>query len=224
MSAVALEIADPGGVSLSLRPGEIVALLGGNGAGKTTLLETVLGLRSGVSVKLFGEEVASLPAEARVRRGVGYVPEGRRVFAGLTVRENLEVASFLAGAPRRERVDALLASFPALGERPQARAWLLSGGQQQMLALARALVDRPRLLLLDEPTLGLAPLVVADLFARLRVLAKAGTAILLAEQRVGPALSIADRAVVLSKGFIVREAPAAELTADAALADLIAAG
>jgi branched-chain amino acid transport system ATP-binding protein len=198
--------------------------LGGNGAGKTTLLETVLGLRSGVSVKLFGEEVASLPAEARVRRGVGYVPEGRRVFAGLTVRENLEVASFLPGAARRERVDALLASFPALGERPQARAWLLSGGQQQMLALARALVDRPALLLLDEPTLGLAPLVVADLFARLRVLAKAGTAILLAEQRAGPALSIADRAVVLSKGFIVHEAPAAELAADSALADLIAAG
>jgi branched-chain amino acid transport system ATP-binding protein len=224
MSVVVLEIADPAGVSLSLCAGEIVALLGGNGAGKTTLLETVLGLRSGISVKLFGEEVASLPAEARVRRGLGYVPEGRRVFAGLTVRENLEVASFLAGTARRERVDALLASFPALGERPQARAWLLSGGQQQMLALARALVDRPRLLLLDEPTLGLAPLIVTDLFARLRVLAKAGTAILLAEQRAGPALSIANRAVVLSKGLIVRQAPAAELTADAALADLIAAG
>jgi branched-chain amino acid transport system ATP-binding protein len=224
MSAMVLEIADPAGVSLSLCAGEVVALLGGNGAGKTTLLETVLGLRSGVSVKLFGEEVASLPAEARVRRGVGYVPEGRRVFAGLTVRENLEVASFLAGAARRERVDTLLASFPALGERPQARAWLLSGGQQQMLALARALVDRPRLLLLDEPTLGLAPLIVADLFARLRVLAKAGTAILLAEQRAGPALSIADRAVVLSKGRIVLQASAADLVADATLADLIAAG
>ena len=224
MNGAVLEIADLAGVSLSLRAGEIVALLGGNGAGKTTLLETVLGLWPATSVKLFGEEVATVPVEARVRRGVGYVPEGRRVFAALTLRENLEAASSLPGAARRERVDALLASFPALGERPQARAWLLSGGQQQMLALARALVDRPRLLLLDEPTLGLAPLIVADLFARLRVLAKAGTAILLAEQRAALALSIADRAVVLSKGRIVREALAADLAADATLADLIAAG
>lgn len=224
MNGAVLEIADQAGVSLSLRAGEIVALLGGNGAGKTALLETVLGLRSGASVKLFGEEVATLPVEARVRLGVGYVPEGRRVFAALTVRENLEAASSLPGAARREHVDALLASFPALGERPHARAWLLSGGQQQMLALARALVDRPRLLLLDEPTLGLAPLIVADLFARLRTLAGAGTAILLAEQRAGPALSIADRAIVLSKGRIVRQAPAADLAADATLADLIAAG
>jgi branched-chain amino acid transport system ATP-binding protein len=224
VNGAVLEIVDQAGVSLSLRAGEIVALLGGNGAGKTTLLETILGMRSDASVKLFGEEAATLPVEARVRLGVGYVPEGRRVFAALTVRENLEVASSLPGTARRERVDALLASFPALGERPQARAWLLSGGQQQMLALARALVDRPRLLLLDEPTLGLAPLIVADLFARLRALAAAGTAVLLAEQRAGPALSIADRAVVLSKGRIVRQAPAGDLVADATLADLIAAG
>ncbi len=152
MTAV-LQIGD-----VSVGAGEIVALLGGNGAGKTRLLETVLGFRPG-RVSLFGHDATPLSVEQRVALGVGYVPEGRRVFAGLTVRENLEASSSLPAGERRHRVDEMLALFPMLGERPQARAWLLSGGQQQMLALARALMDRPRLLLLDEPTLGLAPLV-----------------------------------------------------------------
>ncbi|GEP60960.1 ABC transporter ATP-binding protein [Reyranella soli] len=215
MSAV-LEIGE-----VSVGAGEIVALLGGNGAGKTTLLETVLGFHPG-RVVLFDRDASTLTVEQRVQSGVGYVPEGRRVFAGLTVRENLEASSSLPAPQRRQRVDEMLALFPMLGERPEARAWLLSGGQQQMLALARALMDRPRLLLLDEPTLGLAPVVVADLLRRLGAMTVDGTAILLAEQRAALALGVAGRGVVLSRGRVVRRGSAAELAADPALADLMA--
>jgi branched-chain amino acid transport system ATP-binding protein len=215
MSAV-LEIGE-----VSVEAGEIVALLGGNGAGKTTLLETVLGFHPG-RVMLFGREASALAIEQRIGLGVGYVPEGRRVFAGLTVRENLEASSSLPAVQRRQRVDEMLGLFPMLGERPEARAWLLSGGQQQMLALARALMDRPRLLLLDEPTLGLAPVVVADLLRRLSVMTADGTAILLAEQRAALALGAARRGVVLSRGQVVRRGSAAELAADPTLADLMA--
>jgi branched-chain amino acid transport system ATP-binding protein len=215
MSAV-LEIGD-----VSVEAGEIVALLGGNGAGKTTLLETVLGFHPGRAV-LFGRDASALTVEQRIALGIGYVPEGRRVFAGLTVRENLVAASSLPAGQRRRRLDEMLALFPMLGERPEARAWLLSGGQQQMLALARALIDRPRLLLLDEPTLGLAPVVVADLLGRLSAMTADGTAVLLAEQRAALALGVARRGVVLSRGQVVRRGPAAELAADPTLADLMA--
>jgi branched-chain amino acid transport system ATP-binding protein len=208
---------------LDVSAGEIVALLGGNGAGKTTLLETVLGFWTG-AVSLFGRDVAKLSVERRVALGVGYVPERRRVFAGLTVRENLEAASSLPAAARRRRVEEMLALFPMLGERPEARAWLLSGGQQQMLALARAEMSGARLLLLDEPTLGLAPAVVADLFQRLTTLAAEGTAILLCEQRAGLALRVASRGAVLSRGRIVRQGTASELLADETLADMMAGG
>jgi len=208
---------------LKMGAGEIVALLGGNGAGKTALLETILGFRPG-PVGLFGRAAASHSVEQRVALGVGYVPERRRVFAGMTVRENLEAASSLPASERRRRVEEMLAMYPMLGERPEARAWLLSGGQQQMLALARAEMNGAKLLLLDEPTLGLAPAVVADLFARLSSLAAGGTAILLSEQRAGLALRVASRAVVLSRGRIVRQAAAAELLADPSLTDLMAAG
>ena len=203
--------------------GEIVALLGGNGAGKTRLLETVLGFHPG-RVVLFGRPATTLAVEQRVLSGIGYVPEGRRVFAGLTVRENLEASSSLPARQRRQRVEEMLALFPMLGERPEARAWLLSGGQQQMLALARALMDRPRLLLLDEPALGLAPVVVADLLVRLAVMAREGTAILLAEQRAALALGIAHRGVVMSRGRVVRAGSSAMLLADPSLADLMAGG
>jgi branched-chain amino acid transport system ATP-binding protein len=215
MSAV-LEIGD-----VSVEAGEIVALLGGNGAGKTTLLETVLGFHPG-RVMLFGRDASALAVEQRIGLGAGYVPEGRRVFAGLTVRENLEAASSLPASQRRQRVEEMLALFPMLGERPEARAWLLSGGQQQMLALARALMERPRLLLLDEPTLGLAPVVVADLLRRLGAMTADGTAILLAEQRAALALGVARRGVVLSRGQVVRRGSAADLAADPMLADLMA--
>ncbi len=211
-----LEIGD-----LAVDAGEIVALLGGNGAGKTTLLETILGFHPG-RVVLFGQVATALAVEQRVRLGVGYVPEGRRVFAGLTVRENLEASSSLPTRQRSQRVEEMLALFPMLGERPQARAWLLSGGQQQMLALARALMDRPRLLLLDEPTLGLAPVVVADLFRRLATMGSDGTAVLLSEQRAALALGVAHRGVVLSRGQVVKTGSSAVLAADPALADLMA--
>jgi branched-chain amino acid transport system ATP-binding protein len=218
MSETVLDIGN-----FAVAAGEIVALLGPNGAGKTNLIETILGFRpSSQAIRLLGRDVTSLPVERRVALGVGYVPERRRLFAGLTVRENLEASSSLRGAERRQRVEEMLGLFPMLGQRPEARAWLLSGGQQQMLALARALMDRPRLLLLDEPTLGLAPLVVADLLARLGALAAEGTAILLSEQRAGLALGLASRGVVLSRGRMVRLASAQELLADPRLADLMA--
>jgi len=204
--------------------GETVALLGANGAGKTTLMETILGFRASRTIRLFGQDVTALAVEQRIALGVGYVPERRRLFAGLTVAENLEASSRLPAAQRRRRVEEMLAAFPMLAERPQARAWLLSGGQQQMLALARALIDRPRLLLLDEPTLGLAPLVVAELMARLRAVAADGTAILLSEQRASLALGIAQRGVVLSRGRVMRIASAQELSNDPQLADRMAGG
>ena len=220
MSMPVLEVGN-----LTVDAGEIVALLGGNGAGKTALLEAVLGIRPASGpVVLFGRDVSAMTVEQRVSLGVGYVPEGRRVFAGLTVRENLEVASLLPAVGRDRRIEEMLALFPTLGERPEARAWLLSGGQQQMLALARALMNRPRLLLMDEPTLGLAPLVVADLLRRLPRMAVDGTAIVLAEQRAGLALTVAGRGLVLRRGQIIRTGSAAELAADPGLADLMAGG
>ncbi len=175
MSAPVLSIG-----ALSVAAGEMVTLPGENGAAKTALLETIIGFRPGV-VTLFGQNVTSLTVEQRVRLGVGYVPAGRRVFAGLTVRENIEAASSLPAGARRQRVAEMLALFPMLGERPGARAWLLSGGQQQMLALARAMVDRSRLLLLDQPTLGLASAVANDVRQRLAALAKEGVAIVIAD-------------------------------------------
>jgi branched-chain amino acid transport system ATP-binding protein len=205
---------------LTVEAGEIVALLGANGSGKTAMLETVLGFRSG-TVTLFDRDVSALAVEQRAGLGVGYVPEGRRVFAGLTVRENLEAACGLPAAQRRRRLGEVMALFPQLSERPGARAWLLSGGQQQMLALARALMNRPRLLLLDEPTLGLAPAVVDELWRQLRALAATGAAILLAEQRAALALGVARRGAVLRAGEVALSGSSAELLGNPALASLM---
>jgi branched-chain amino acid transport system ATP-binding protein len=174
MSAPVLSIG-----ALSVAAGERAVLPGEDSAQKTALLETIIGFRPG-TVRLFGKDVSALAVEQRVRLGVGYVPAGRRVFAGLTVRENIEVASSLPARERRHRVAEMLALFPMLGERPQARAWLLSGGQQQMLALARAMADRPRLLLLDQPTLGLATSIANDVRQRLEELSREGVAIVVA--------------------------------------------
>ena len=165
--------------ALSVAAGEIAVLPGEDSAQKTALLETIMGFRPG-AVMLFGQDVSALAVERRVRLGVGYVPAGRRVFASLTVRENIEAASSLPSRDRRHRLAGMLALFPMLAERPDARAWLLSGGQQQMLALARAMVDRPRLLLLDQPTLGLATAVASEVRQRLDVLAREGVAIVVA--------------------------------------------
>lgn len=204
--AIALE-----GVTLTMSAAERVALVGANGAGKSTLLRAVLGLAPVTAgrIRLAGEDVTSLPTERRVRYGVGWVPEGRRVFAGMSVRDNLEVAGLPAAAARACDVERVLHLFPALRARVDQPAWLLSGGQQQMLAVGRALMGRPRLLLLDEPSLGLAPKVVAEVYDTLRELAASGPAVLLAEHSVRRALSLAPRAVVLRRGRTVLDTPAA---------------
>jgi branched-chain amino acid transport system ATP-binding protein len=188
----------------------IVALLGSNGAGKSSLLKAVIGLVPTVSgsVQFAYRNVTGEAPEARAAMGIAYVPEGRRVFPGLTARENLDVAAFAPAAERKRRRDRVLALFPALEPQLERRAWQLSGGQQQMLAIGRALMTAPKLLLLDEPSIGLAPVLVEQLFARVASLAMEGTAVLLAEQHTSAALSVAERAIVLRDGHIVADGTA----------------
>ncbi|MDQ2104906.1 ABC transporter ATP-binding protein [Azospirillum isscasi] len=205
------------GLSLSVAAGEAVALLGANGAGKSTLLKAILGLVPAIGgrVRLAGEEIGALAPERRVRRGLGYVPEGRRVFPGMSVRDNLEVASRLGRAERAGDLERVFALFPALQGKAEERAWRLSGGQQQMLAVGRALMGRPRVLLLDEPSLGLSPKLAGEVFAAVRAIAAAGTAVLVAEQSAARALSTAERVVLLRLGRAVHDGPVAALPDDA---------
>ena len=212
-------------VSLAVERGQVVALLGANGAGKTSLLRAIMGLLGASSgrVTLDGRDLGGLSPERRARAGLGYVPEGRRVFAGLTVRENVEVAIEGNGALRARRVADMFALFPALAEKAGERAWRLSGGQQQMLAIARALANRPPVLLLDEPSLGLAPIIAHEVFGRLRAIADDGVAVLLAEQNAQRALAIADQAVVLARGVVAYHGPAKDLQ-PRNLADMLVAG
>ena len=186
-------------VSLEVHAGEAVALLGANGAGKSTLLKTVMGFVAPAAgaVELDGRALAGVSVAGRSRLGLGYSPEGRRVFPGMTVRENLEVAS------RGASIEELFDIFPALKEKEHALGWQLSGGQQQMLAIGRALMTRPRLLLLDEPSLGLSPILTREVLERVRTIVARGTAVLLAEQNVAKALDVAQRAYVLQVGRIV---------------------
>ena len=197
------------GVSLKVDPGEFVALIGPNGAGKSTLMRTVVGLHrpASGSVLLEGSPVHRLPGHQIVERGVVLVPEGRRLFGGMSVLENLEVGAFTARA-RRERVRTLewvFETFPILSERRGQLSATLSGGQQQMLAVGRALMSLPRLLLLDEPSLGLAPLVVQSIFQVLRTINQRGVGILLVEQNARMALELADRAYLLEQGRMVEQ-------------------
>ena len=207
------------GVALAVEPGEAVALIGANGAGKSTLLKAVIGLARAQSgaIRLDGDALDRQAAHRRAAQGLGYCPEGRRVFPGMTVFDNLAVAS---RAPARRR-DALIARmfalFPGLADKARDRAWQLSGGQQQMLAIARALMTEPRLLLLDEPSLGLAPQLVREMFAHVRAIAAAGTAVLLAEQNVAQALAVTARAYVLQLGRVVAAGPSATLRDDPAI-------
>jgi branched-chain amino acid transport system ATP-binding protein len=200
-------------LDLEVRPGEVVALLGPNGAGKTTTLETVAGLNRPISgtVELSGENVGGTPAHVLARRGLALVPEGRALFPGLTVREHLRLAVGRGGS-RSAREDELLEMLPELRKCLGRKAGLLSGGEQQMLAVGRALVTRPRLLLVDEMSLGLAPVVVERLIPVLRRAAdELGTSVLFVEQHVALALEVADRAYVLTHGRIRLEGAAAEL-------------
>jgi len=206
-------------VSLRVRQGEIVALLGANGAGKSSLLKAVVGLvpAAGGQVRFKGEPIGKLAPEAVVRRGISLTPEGRRVFPRLTVADNLR----LGGAVTRDRAsydaayEHVLSLFPILRERIRQNAGTLSGGQQQMLAIGRSLMARPALLLLDEPSLGLAPIIVDQIFELLQRLREEGTTILLVEQNVHRALEIADRAYVLASGRVESQGAAADLRASA---------
>jgi branched-chain amino acid transport system ATP-binding protein len=200
-------------VSLAVAPGEAVALLGANGAGKSSLLNAVIGLvrAEAGEIRLDGVPLGALPAHRRAARGLGYCPEGRRVFPGMTVRDNLAVASTASARARGAAIERMVALFPALAAKADDRAWQLSGGEQQMLAIARALMTEPRLLLLDEPSLGLAPLLARDMFQRIRAIADTGTAVLIAEQNVAQALAITERAYVLQVGRVVEAGPSAAL-------------
>ncbi|MBO4852876.1 MAG: ABC transporter ATP-binding protein [Schwartzia sp.] len=205
------------GVSLTVRQGEIVTLIGSNGAGKSTTLRTVSGLlkpKEG-DVLFEGESIAGRPAQEIVKAGISQVPEGRRIFANMTVLENLELGAFT-----RDDADGIEADmnmvferFPRLLERKEQAAGTLSGGEQQMLAMGRALMSRPRLLLLDEPSMGLAPLLIREIFNIIVDINKAGTTVLLVEQNANMALSIAHRAYVLETGRITLSGDAKELAA-----------
>lgn len=207
-----------GGVAMDVHAGEIVTLIGANGAGKTTLMMTICGQPHASAGKVFfnGEDISTLPSDDIVKRGIALVPEGRRIFPRMTVYENLQLGALVADpkhfANDLERVCVL---FPRLKERMLQRGGTLSGGEQQMLAVARALMSRPKMLLLDEPSLGLAPLVVKQIFATLKdINAKDGTTIFLVEQNAHMALKLAHRGYVLVNGKIVMSGTGAELLAN----------
>lgn len=193
------------GVSVEVRKGEIVTLIGANGAGKSTLLMTLCGTPQATSgsIRYEGEELVGLETPQIMRKSIAVVPEGRRVFARLTVEENLAMGGFFGSkADNQQQLDKVLHLFPRLKERLAQRAGTMSGGEQQMLAIARALMSRPRLLLLDEPSLGLAPIVVKQIFSTLRELAQTGMTIFLVEQNANHALRLSDRAYVMVTGQI----------------------
>ena len=211
------------GVNLEIREGEIVSLIGRNGAGKSTTLKTIMGLiakRTG-SVTFRGEEILSQATHIRFRRGLGYVPEDRRVVSGLTVRENLRLG--LVAAPNRTReaeaIDRIAETFPRLKERLDQIGETLSGGEQQMLAIARAMVSKPALIMLDEPSEGIMPVLVDEMFELFAGLRTQGITILLVEQNVERALKISDRAYIMDQGVIVHSADARSLLADKDIQD-----
>ncbi len=209
------------GVDVHVERGEIVCLVGRNGAGKTTTLRAVMGLvdRSAGRVRFDGMELLSRPTHVRNGLGLGYVPEERRIVAGLTVRDNLRLGLLAAEVKRRESevIDEVAAIFPRLAERLDQVAVTMSGGEQQMLAIARATVSRPKLVMLDEPSEGIMPVLVDEMMALFAAMRDAGTTLLLVEQNVELALGIADRAYIMDGGTIVHHAPAAALLADEAL-------
>ena len=200
-------------VSVTVNANEAVALVGANGAGKSTLFKTIMGFLKPAAgtIAFAGQPIARARPEKRALLGLGYCPEGRRVFPGMTVRENLEVAVRGPAAARSERLGYAYDLFPTLRERSDALGWQLSGGQQQMLAIARALMGRPKLLLLDEPSLGLSPKLVDEVFRCIRAVVAGGTSVLLAEQNVTKALAYCERAYLLEVGSVVLSGAADDL-------------
>ena len=203
------------GVSVSVEAGETLSVVGANGAGKTTMLRAISGLmrpRAG-QILFDGERLDSLPSHAIVGRGVVQVPEGRKIFPSLTVLENLELGSYVAAAKarRREGLEEGFGLFPRLKERERQAAGTMSGGEQQMLAIGRALMARPRLLMLDEPSLGLAPIIVTEIFRIIGEINRSGTTVLLVEQNTRQALALSRRGYVLENGRVVLEGTGAEL-------------
>jgi branched-chain amino acid transport system ATP-binding protein len=207
---------------LSVHSGEIVAILGPNGAGKSTLVKAVAGLVpiSRGSVHLFGKDITRVAAHRMVFEGMAFVPQTENVFVNLSIAENLELAAALVKADRRERLPSIYAMFPDLARQKTLRAGLLSGGQRQMLAVARALIARPRLLILDEPSAGLSPLLVTQVFEKLREVRDSGVTVVLVEQNVKAALALADRAAVLVEGKERIVASSADLLKDERIAAL----
>jgi branched-chain amino acid transport system ATP-binding protein len=209
------------GLTFKVQRGEIVTLMGRNGAGKTSTLRAIMGLmskRSG-AVRFDGQDILAQPAHVRYHLGLAYVPEERRIVPGLTVRENLRLG-LIAGREQHkeaERIHEIAQTFPRLAERMEQDGTSLSGGEQQMLAIARAMMSRPRMILLDEPSEGIMPLLVHEMFELFQRMKQDGTTILLVEQNVERALQVSDRAYILDQGHIVHEGAAAELLADQAI-------
>ena len=203
------------GVSFEVNEGEIVSLIGANGAGKSTILKTISGLlraKSG-SISFLGQDIGKTDAYKLVKQGLAQVPEGRRVFLQMSVRENLEMGAYTQPGDMEANIEDVFTRFPRLKEREKQMAGTLSGGEQQMLAMGRALMSKPKLLMLDEPSMGLAPILVQQIFDIISELHAAGTTVLLVEQNAGMALKIADRAYVLDTGRITLTGTGAELAA-----------
>lgn len=201
-------------LSLTVKTGEVVALIGLNGAGKSSLMRAAMGLEplAGGEIRLGGIDLGTEETALRARQGIGYCPEGRRLFPGMRVSDMLHAASRAGTHERRDRIAALTRQFPLLGDILDRDGWSLSGGQQQVAAIARALMNDPKFLLLDEPSLGLAPIVCQELFPAIRALADGGCGILLAEQSIAAAQSISDRVAVMHRGQLIHLAPAASVT------------
>jgi branched-chain amino acid transport system ATP-binding protein len=202
-------------LSLTVEEGEVVSIIGGNGAGKSTLLKTISGLMNPANGRILfeGQPIHELPPEAIVERGIVQVPEGRRLFTLMSVRDNLTVGAYneRADAHKQKSFDEVYALFPRLKERSAQMAMTLSGGEQQMVAIGRGLMARPKLLMLDEPSLGLAPILIKNIFETVSHIAKQGTTVLLVEQDVKHSLSLSDRGYVLEHGRTVMQGPASEL-------------
>ena len=214
-------------INVEVRKGEIVTLIGANGAGKSTLLMTLCGSPRAASgsIRYEGEELVGLDSPEIMRKSIAVVPEGRRVFARLTVEENLAMGGFFtAKGDYQEQMDKVLHLFPRLKERFEQRAGTMSGGEQQMLAIGRALMSKPRLLLLDEPSLGLAPIIIQQIFDIIEQLRKDGVTVFLVEQNANQALKLADRAYVLENGRIVMQGTGADLLVDPKVRDAYLGG